>query len=307
VLPERRLDIDLLDRPVSIPYAVKLDANRTNLYIAHAGSGDVTVIDVTKNALVGFFDSGVSPRALALSRDGQNVYTHNMIDQTVMITPTRFLRPFDTLPTSQQPIDPIVQMGAKVFYTARDARVSATGTLACAVCHFDGWSDGQVWRGLNTPSLVDLAGSPPYGWLGTWTDWDMLDEHIRQMQAGEGLDVDSVETSALVAYMRSFPAVETPFETNSADVQRGAALFSEWKCNTCHTGSTGTDQQVYDVGTGGQFLTPGLNGLWHSGPYLHDARAALLRDVFTQGQGDHRLVYASEEDITAMVAYLQSR
>ena len=54
-------------------------------------------------------------------------------------------------------------------------------------------------------------------------------------------------------------------------------------------------------------MTPGLQGLWHSAPYLHDGRAIQLRDVFTQGQGDHRLVYASEDDITALVAYLQSR
>jgi len=307
LLPARRLDLDLLDRPVSIPYAVKLDANRRNLYIANAGSADVTVIDVTTNELTGFFETGVSPRALALSRDGANVYTHDFIDQTVTITPTRFLTPFDTLPTTQQPTDPILHMGAQLFYTARDPRLSATGTLSCGACHFDGWSDGQIWRGLNTPSLLDLPTDLPYGWLGTWTDWGALDEHIRQMQAGEGLGVDSVEASALVNYLRDFTPPETPFASTSADVQRGAALFTEWKCGTCHTGSSGTDQQVYDVGTGGQFMTPELNGLWHSAPYLHDGRAFLVRDVFTQGQGDHRLVYASESDITALVAYLMSR
>lgn len=307
LLPDRRLDLDLLDRPVSIPYAVKLDGNRTNLYIANAGSSDVTVINVADNVLTGFFETGVSPRGLALSRDGANVYTHNFIDQTVTITPTRFLRPFDTLPTTQQPPDAILQMGAQLFYTARDPRLSATGTLACGTCHFDGWSDGQAWRGLNTPSLFNLAPEPPYGWLGTWTDWGALDEHIRQMQAGEGLGVDTVEASALVNYIRDFVPPETPFEATSEDVQRGAALFTEWKCNTCHTGSTGTDQQLYDVGTGGQFLTPGLNGLWHSAPYLHDGRAPVLEDVFTEGQGDHHLVYASEGDITALVAYLLSR
>lgn len=307
LLPDRRLALDLLDRPVSIPYAARLDSARTRLYIANAGSSDVTVIDVAKNELAGFFEAGVSPRALALSRDGQNVYVQNAVDQTVTITPTRFLRPFDTLPTTQQAPDAIAQMGAQLFHTSRDARMSASGTIACAVCHFDGWTDGQVWRGFNTPSLLDLAGNPPYGWLGTWSDWGALDEHIRQMQAGTGLGVDSVEASALVTYLRSYTSVPTPFSTTSADVQRGAALFTEWKCNTCHTGSTGTDQQVYDVGTGGQFLTPGLNGLWNSAPYLHNGQAAALRDVFTQGQGDHRLVYASESDITALVAYLRSR
>jgi len=307
LLTERRLDLDLLDRPVSLPYAIKLDASRKNLYIAHAGSADVSVIDVTTNALVGFFATGVSPRAIAFSRDGQNVYTHDVVDQTVTITPTRFLRPFDTLPTTAQPPDPIKQMGAQLFYTARDPRLSATGTLSCGVCHFDGWSDGQVWRGLNTPSLLDLPTNLPYGWLGTWTDWGALDEHIRQMQAGTGLGVDTVEASALVAYIKGFTPLETPFKSTSDEVQRGASLFSDWKCNTCHTGGAGTDQKTYDVGTGGQFMTPGLQGLWHSAPYLHDGRAATLRDVFTQGQGDHRLVYASESDISALVAYLLSR
>lgn len=304
--PSRRYDLDLLDRPVSLPYAAKLDANRTRLYIAHAGSGDVTVIDLRENALAGFFETGSSPRALVLSRDGQNVYAHNAIDQTLTITPTRFLRPFDTLPTTQQPPNPTLQLGAQVFHSARDARLSATGTLACAVCHFDGWSDGRVWRGLNTPALFERPADAPSGWLGTWTDETALDTHIREMQAGTGLGADSLDTAALVAYLRAFLPPAPPAQ--DADlVARGEALFSEWTCQTCHAGALGTDQQVYDVGTGGQFLTPPLNGLWHSAPYLHDGRAAVLEDVFLRGPGDHRLVYASESDLAALVAYLLSR
>jgi cytochrome c peroxidase len=77
-------------------------------------------------------------------------------------------------------------------------------------------------------------------------------------------------------------------------------------------GTTGTDLQLHDVGTGAllperrgsQYDTPQLRWLWLSAPYFHDGSAATLRDVFER-EGAHQLIYVvSPQDIDALVAYL---
>lgn len=68
----------------------------------------------------------------------------------------------------------------------------------------------------------------------------------------------------------------------------------------------GSDLQRYDVGTGGTFDTPSLRYLWISAPYFHDGSAATLEDVFTL-PGAHQLALkVAPDDISALVAYLQT-
>ena len=76
----------------------------------------------------------------------------------------------------------------------------------------------------------------------------------------------------------------------SPSAQRGKKLFFSEAvgCADCHHGSLYTDQKIHDVGTVGKFDqptdrfdTPSLLEVWRSGPYLHDGRAATIRDVIT--------------------------
>jgi cytochrome c peroxidase len=76
----------------------------------------------------------------------------------------------------------------------------------------------------------------------------------------------------------------------SPSAERGKKLFlSETVgCTDCHRSPLFTDQKLHNVGTVGKFDqstnrfdTPTLIEVWRSGPYLHDGRAATVRDVLT--------------------------
>ncbi len=80
-------------------------------------------------------------------------------------------------------------------------------------------------------------------------------------------------------------------------------------CATCHGGPALTNNQTVDVGTGGAFQVPSLRGLAARAPYLHDGRAATLRERFEpSGGGDRhgRTSGLTPMQISDLTAYLQT-
>ncbi len=59
-----------------------------NAYVANAGSGTVSVIDVGTNSATGSIPVGVGPRDVAITPDGQFAYVTNEIDDTVSVIAT---------------------------------------------------------------------------------------------------------------------------------------------------------------------------------------------------------------------------
>jgi YVTN family beta-propeller protein len=304
--PLRRYDLRWIDRPVNMPFAAKLTNDRSRLLIANAGSNDVTALDLASGRGAGFLPTGSFPQAVLFSRDGQAVYVHNGLDNTLIRANLRFLTADDIFPTTLQTAPANIQIGAQLFYSAADDRMSAGQAVSCAACHFDGQSDGRVWWGFNTPALYALDATAPYSWIGTWNDLTAVNEHLRVVQAGRGLA--GVDFDALLSYIRQLPIPRSPITPDAAGVQRGAQLFAELNCGSCHAGERGTDNLAYDVGTGGQFRTPPLLALWLTAPYLHDGTAPDLRALLTTGQGIHRLPPTlPDADIAALIQYLLSR
>ncbi len=150
---------------------------------------------------------------------------------------------------------------------------------------------------------------------------------------------------ALMAYVASaLPPAHRP-RVDAALAARGQALFqrADVGCARCHAGPRATDSGVnnpsldlrgevrlYDVGTcaaGGafpdvahediarqprdacRFDTPTLLGVARSGPWLHDGRAASLRDVLTthNAGGLHGATRSlTSDEIDALVEHLRS-
>ena len=128
---------------------------------------------------------------------------------------------------------------------------------------------------------------------------DTVGPALGDPHAGLSLDLD-----VLASYLGTLEGPCNPYQPAPSLVERGAEVFDEQGCVTCHVGSVGTDNQPYDVGTGGTFDTPSLRWLWTSAPYFHDGSAATLRDVFLL-PGEHELVQeVSLSDIDALLAYL---
>lgn len=135
----------------------------------------------------------------------------------------------------------------------------------------------------------------------------------------------SPELDALSAFVLSMDqAPPSPFRNPdgsfSEQARRGRAVFERAGCPQCHAAPNFTNSdmgQLFDVGTllptsgqrlGGELSgidTPTLKGLWQSAPYLHDGRAATLRDVFTI-TGDSMGVTSklSEAELDDLVRYL---
>ncbi|MBL8166140.1 MAG: beta-propeller fold lactonase family protein [Anaerolineae bacterium] len=318
-----RVTLDTADRSVNMPFAVALDRFRQWLFVANAGSNDVSVIDLNTGLARANIQVGANPRGILLNRDNSLLFVHNVLDGTLTIIETRNLTVDDEVAISDVNIPVDALIGAQLFYSAADARLSANRWLSCANCHFDGASDGRVWQGLpegprNTPLLYNLLGTAPYNWSASWDELADVELKIRLLQGGSGLIEGqaaspalgdphagrSLDLDVLASYLGTLTGPANPNPTGTEAVARGEQIFTEQECATCHAGTTGSDLLRHDVGTGGEFDTPALRWLWLSAPYFHDGRAAALHDVFAL-PGAHQLIATlSAEDIDALVAYL---
>lgn len=324
LLREARIALDIVDRPVNSPFAVALDRFQQRLFVANAGTNDVTEIDLVTGRVRTNIPVGANPRGLILNRDSSLLYVHNTLDATVSIVQVSSSSVIGVLPVSDLRISTDLLLGAQFFHTAQNG-MSADGWLSCANCHFDGQSDGRVWRGFegggrNTPTLFGLEDTAPYNWTGTWDELADSELKIRGLQAGSGL-IDgpvfpprdtphagvSLDLDSLVLYLDSLSGPAASPLTASPDlIAQGAEIFTAQNCSTCHASSAFTDGASYDVGTGGTFNTPSLRWLWTSAPYFHDGRAATLGDLFAL-PGAHQLIQTlPQEQIDALIAYLLS-
>lgn len=325
LLRRGRLTLDTADRPVNMPFAAAVDANRRALYVVNAGSDSLSVIDLTTGFARAHIAVGSNPRGVLLSRDGGQIYVHNVLDGTITIIEAGRLTVSDVLPISNLTIPVDVLIGAQLFYGAGDARLSKDDRVSCASCHFDGQPDGRTWLGFaggarNTPHLFNLIDTAPYTWTGAWDELSDVEFKVRRLMAGTGLiagplnDVFgashaglSLDMDALVVYLTTLQGPPNPIESDPEQVAQGREIFNAQGCSACHSGSLMTDLQAYDVGTGGVFDTPSLRYLWLSAPYLHDGRASGLYDVFAL-PGAHQLIGThTQEEISALVNYLLSQ
>ncbi len=326
VLRDKRITLDSADRPVNMPFAAMVDPLRHWLYVVNAGSNDVSVIDPDTGMAEAHIEVDANPRGVIVNRDRTFVYVHSAIDGLVTVIDARYLTVSDEIVVSTLQIPVDVLIGAQLFHSADDQRLSTNNFISCAGCHFDGQSDGRMWPGiggdgtvLNTPVLYGLMDSAPYSVTGEWDELSDVELHIRAVQTGTGLlenvanplasDTNtglSPDLDILVAYLSTLQVPENPTKVDQNLAMRGAMIFEAQGCSECHSESPDTDSQLYDVGTGGEMDTPTLRWLWMSAPYFHDGSARTLREVFIR-PGTHRMILdLTEKEIDALVEYLLS-
>jgi YVTN family beta-propeller protein len=184
------------------------------------------------------------------------------------------------------------------------------------------------------------------GFLFRTADRNRVQDYWRTINVEQGGTFDATIESTLldaIAHYVNFgiPAPKPP-TTDPALVAAGKAIFerADVGCSMCHAGPHFTDSaagnpsldlagvvMLHDVGTCNttdfpdvahtdilgdareacRFDTPSLVGVAATPPYLHDGRAATLRDVLeiTRGRmGD--ISSLSESDLVALVEYLRS-
>jgi cytochrome c peroxidase len=217
------------------------------------------------------------------------------------------------------------RIGESLF---NDAKICFQGWQACSSCHsHDARVDGLDWDNLNdgignpknTKSLLLAHATPPSMWLGVRTNAYVA------VRAGIRNSLFTVQPAgvadALDDYLKSIKPMPSPRLAKgrlSAAAERGRKVFADDTvgCADCHRGALHTDQKFHDVGTVGKydqpkdrFDTPSLVELWRTGPYLHDGRAATVREVvttFNAGDQHGKTTRLTPKQIGDLVEYLLS-
>ena len=351
--------IDLNDR--NMPQAVRFSPAGDIYFVATQGTNLVEFFDATDGALLGALGTGLSPQGMVLNDDASRLFVHNYMSRSVsafdvsdiinaMGNAGSLLAEISTVSVEALPAQ--VLQGKQIFYNASDPRMSQDMYMSCASCHLDGGSDGQVWDftqvGEGFRNTISLRGRAGLGhglvhWTANFDEIQDFEHDIRHFAGGNGFmsqsDFDATNTplgapkaglspelDALAAYVSSLDAVPpSPYRTAGGgltpDGELGAAIFSDQGCDSCHTGSTFTDEIRRNVGTiqissgdgHGELLdldgfeTPTLLGIWNTAPYLHDGRAATLYDMLDNLRLDNPLLdttapFADAHDVSALTS-----
>ncbi|MES2887509.1 MAG: PA14 domain-containing protein [Pseudomonadota bacterium] len=262
------------------------------LFVALQTSRQVVVLDPVRRSELLRFDTGRSPDGLAVSADGLTLFVNNFMDRSLALYDLKSLVNFGspsvpllaTLPAiTADKLSPTVLQGKRLFYDARDPRLSRDAYMSCASCHQEGGHDGRTWdmtsqgEGLrNTASLQGRGtGHGPLHWSANFDEVQDFESQIRNLAGGTGLMSDaqlatgtrgqplgtpkagvSAELDALAAYVASLtPLPASPHRaadgTLTAAGQQGKQVFAA-QCATCHSGAAFTDSALnlrHDVGT----------------------------------------------------------
>ena len=210
----------------------------------------------------------------------------------------------------------------EIFFN--DAALCFQNWLSCATCHPDARTDAMNWDllndGMGNPKNVKTMYmahmTPPAMWLGVRADAETgVRKGITYIQFAVRPEEDAL---AIDAYLKNLTPVPSPALVDgklSESTQRGQELFEQIGCASCHPAPLYTDLEKYDVGTtkgqdtGKPVDTPPLCEIWRTAPYLHDGRAATLRELFTTF--DHagtlrRTADLSDKQIDDLVEFLRS-
>ena len=216
-----------------------------------------------------------------------------------------------------------VRRGEMLFH---DAEICFQKWQSCASCHpGSGRTDVLNWDLLNdgignpknTRSLLVAHRTPPSMSLGVRDSAEVaVRAGIQYIQFAVRPDSDAV---AIDRYLESLKPVPSPYLVDGEPgpaAERGEKVFQDAGCASCHSGPLYTNGRLYDVGTGldvdsnEAFDTPTLIEVWRTAPYLHDGRAATIRDVLTACNPDDRHGKTSElteQQIHDLAAFVLTR
>jgi DNA-binding beta-propeller fold protein YncE len=266
------------------------------------------------------------PRGLALSPDRRHLAVGAYFAGEVRVIDLDSMAPVGAIPLGLQPPADEARRGESVFH---DASYTFQRWLSCATCHpNEARVDGLNWDlpndGLGNPknnkSLLYAHRTPPAMWLGVRDTMEVASAAGFKFAA---FQPPAEDLAALQAYLRSLRPLRSPHRMADGELseraKRGKLIFDSEKarCAHCHSGELFTNLQRYNVATQGPldaeehvaFDTPTLIELWRTAPYLHDGRAATLRDVFGEFNPDDAhggTSQLSDAELDELLEYLLS-
>ncbi len=317
--PVNTILLDDVDLGAANPWGVTCTADGKWLCVAHSGTHELSVIDRTRlheklvasaaageagdvpNDLAYILElrrrvrlEGKGPRGMAAL--GSRVLAAEYFSGTlasVDLAVEGALRS-QSFSLGVQPEASPRRAGELFFH---DGTVCFQQWQSCASCHpGDGRVDGLNWDLLNdgmgnpknTKSLLLSYETPPTTAVGVREDAMISTRSgIRYILFNQ---VSEEHAAAVDEYLKALKPVPSPRLVKgvlSPAAERGKALFERVQCNICHPAPLFTDLQRHDIGTGRgreaetPFDTPTLVEIWRTAPYLHDGRAATLKEMLT--------------------------
>jgi len=281
---------------------------------------------------------GHNPRGLALSTDGRALYVANRLDDTVSVIDTRANRVASTITLDGPKAISLLRQGEQTFYTAR---YSFQGQIGCSSCHIDSTFDAVTWdlepdgfgRDIvDNKNLEDIKGTEPYKWNGGNPSIPVECGPRTEKYFWRSENYDDKTLTALSVYIRALPARPNRFRLASGEQtpaqERGQAIFERSKdkfgnaipesnrCSYCHSGPKGTNQKLSDVGTrkatdnSGLLKSPPLSNIALTAPYLHDASAHTLEEIWTvynPNDKHGRTNDLTKDELNDLIEYLRTR
>ena len=331
-----RITIDTADEPVNMPFSVAISADGNIVFIANAGSDDVSVIDQRTGRSVAHINVGANPRGIAITPDGSRVFVNNVLDGTLSVIDTDVLVVTRSIELTDIPLPETILEGKKIFNSASEPVLTTDNWISCATCHFDGMMDGRTWLGFpdgprNTPSLLGVSRTLPIHWSGDLDELQDVEVTIREIQVGNGLINGEVhdtlglahagmsyQLDALASYLAILEFPISPQPVDGIDLNLGRQMFTSLGCERCHVPPIFTDLELHEVGTGDRLLeknrhghgtnfdTPTLIGVWMTAPYFHDGSAQTLEQVFRTGTVHNVFEQLSVDELGLLIDYLKA-
>jgi YVTN family beta-propeller protein len=295
-------------------------------------------LSASANYVVARIHVGLNPRGLALARDGRTLYIANRLDDTISVIDTPSNRVTRTIQLDSPHGLTAQRHGEQTFYSSRQ---SFQGQIACATCHIDSTFDGLTWdlepdgfgRDVVDNRLIeDLKGTEPYKWNGGNPNIPTECGPRTEKYFWRSEQWDNRTLADLSLYVLSLPSRPNRSIPNGRELtpaqERGKAIFERAqdkfgkpipamnRCVFCHSGSKGTSQKSFDVGTRkatdntGLLDTPQLSNIALTAPYLHDGSARTLEEIWTifNPQDKHgRTNDLAKDELNDLVEYLRTR
>jgi len=244
---------------------------------------------------------GVSQERIAA--EGGGVAVESLAGQWVVFSRDGRVRSLDGGVADRADVASTHDFGHMVFHAAAGVEIT------CASCHAEGRDDGLVWDfgegPRRTQALVGgVSATAPFHWKGDVIDLHAIMERtfVGQM-GGEALAPEEVDL--LGAWLDTVEA-ETATVVDPGAAARGATIFADAGCASCHAGDFGTRPEPV-MFEGELWQVPMLRGVGLRAPFFHDGCAPSLWRVLTScGDRPHPstvdLTTAQREDLIAYLA-----
>ena len=294
-------------------------------------------LSASANYVIARINVGHDPRGVAFAPDGRSLLVANRLEDTLSAIDIR-TQHVTTIPLQSPRQISVLRHGEQTFYTAH---YSFQGQIGCASCHIDSTFDGLQWdlepdgfgRDIvdNRP-IEDVKDTEPYKWNGGNPNLPTECGPRTEKYFWRSENYDDLTLTDLVTYIRSLPPRPNRWRQHGGEFtpaqERGRALFERAvdkfgkpipesnRCVFCHSGTKGTSQKSFDVGTkkptdnGNLLDTPQLTNIAITAPYLHDGSAATLEQIWTiyNPQDKHgRTNDLTKDELNDLIEYLRTR